>query len=339
MTIKEIKEKLQKPEYDFLRADAHLGKNIAILTLGGSHAYGTNVKGSDIDIRGMAVPTKKEILLGQHYDQIEERKTDTVIYELDKLIKLLCGCNPNTIEILGNRPEAYLYVSKYGQMILDNKRLFLSKRAIRTFAGYADQQLHRLKNKAALELNQAEKEKHIFESIENARYSFNTRYPTDLLELYLGPSDRPEMDTEIFFDFKGEHLSLRDFTSMMSELNNIVTSYNKVGARNEKAIVHEKIQKHMMHLIRLYIMGIELISEGTITTYREKEHDLLMDIRNKKYLDERELPSKEFYELLDDYVKQFEYAKKHTVLPDAPDMEAIEELEYTICEDIVRTGD
>ena len=41
MTIEQIKEKLKSDEYEFLRKDRNLGNNIIILTLGGSHAYGT----------------------------------------------------------------------------------------------------------------------------------------------------------------------------------------------------------------------------------------------------------------------------------------------------------
>lgn len=45
MTIEQIKDKLKSKEYDFLRTDKNLGNNIIILTLGGSHAYGTNNEG------------------------------------------------------------------------------------------------------------------------------------------------------------------------------------------------------------------------------------------------------------------------------------------------------
>ena len=41
MTNEQIREKLRSDGYEFLRKDKNLGKNIIILTLGGSHAYGT----------------------------------------------------------------------------------------------------------------------------------------------------------------------------------------------------------------------------------------------------------------------------------------------------------
>ena len=102
MTIEQIKKKLRSEEYDFLRKDKNLGNNIIILTLGGSHAYGTNTETSDLDIRGCALNSKMQILTNENFEQFVNEKTDTTIYAFNKLILLLCNCNPNTIEMLGN---------------------------------------------------------------------------------------------------------------------------------------------------------------------------------------------------------------------------------------------
>ena len=39
MKLEDIKKKIGEPEYDFLREDEHLGKNIILLGLGGSDPY------------------------------------------------------------------------------------------------------------------------------------------------------------------------------------------------------------------------------------------------------------------------------------------------------------
>ena len=46
-----IKNIIQSSEYDFLRNNKNLNKNIILLGLGGSHSYGTSNENSDIDIR------------------------------------------------------------------------------------------------------------------------------------------------------------------------------------------------------------------------------------------------------------------------------------------------
>lgn len=62
MTKEELEKVVQGAEYDFLRENPHLGSNIMFLTLGGSHAYGTNVPGSDVDVRGVTGDSKYDLL-------------------------------------------------------------------------------------------------------------------------------------------------------------------------------------------------------------------------------------------------------------------------------------
>ena len=127
----DFKTLLKTEQYDFLRTNEHLGKNIILLGLGGSYAYGTNVEGSDVDVRGCALNSKMDILTNQNFEQFVNEETDTTVYSFNKLVSLLSNVNPNTIEMLGLKPEHYLYVSPVGQSLLDNAHLFLSRRAAR----------------------------------------------------------------------------------------------------------------------------------------------------------------------------------------------------------------
>lgn len=142
MTNAELKAILQREEYDFLRTNKHLGDNILFLTIGGSHAYGTNVEGSDVDIRGAA--GSPEILGFNRFEQVINNQTDTVIYAINKFVNLLVQCNPNVIELLGNDPKLYVNMTPEGQMLLDNKELFLTRRIAYSYGGFANDQLRRL---------------------------------------------------------------------------------------------------------------------------------------------------------------------------------------------------
>ena len=338
MTLDQIKETLKTPEYSFLKENEHLGKNIILLGLGGSHAYGTNVEGSDVDIRGCALNSKMDILTNQNFEQFVNTETDTTIYSFNKLISLLINVNPNTIELLGCKPEHYLYLSPIGKELLDNKHLFLSKKCIHSFGGYATAQLRRLDNKAGRS-SQENLEQHILNSINNAAYTFKQHYlemPEDAVKLYIDEAVNEEYNTEIFMDVNLKHYPLRDYKGMWLEMNNIVKEYNKIGHRNANAIERGKLGKHMMHLVRLYLMCFDIMDKGEIITFREKDHDLLMDIRNGKYLDDNDQPVPEFMDMVAEYESKLDKLKETTALPEKPDYKKINEFVASVNERIVK---
>ena len=341
MTIEEIKKKVAGPEYDFLRNNEHLGSNIILLGLGGSYSYGTQKSDgkSDLDLSGICLNKKHEILTNQNFEQYKDEDTDTIIYSFNKIVFLMTESNPNVIELCGLKPEHYLYIHPIGQEILDNAHMFLSKKAVCTFGNYANGQLRRLGNKAARLVGQAEREQHILNSINNAYYTFPEKYfsfPEDSIKLYIDKSHQKDFDTEIYMDINLKHYPLRDYKSMWSEMNNIVKDYSRIGKRNKHAVEHGKLGKHMMHLVRLYYMCFDILENEKIVTYREKEHDLLMDIRNGKYLDENKQPIPELFEMVDELEKRLKYDAENTSLPDSPDYKKINEFVISVNERIVK---
>lgn len=340
MTIQEIRDKvLFSKEYNFLKTNEYLGNNIILIGLGGSYAYGTNTESSDLDVRGIALNTKEEILTNKKFEQFVNEETDTTIYSFNKIISLLSNVNPNTIELCGLKPEHYLYLHPIGRELLNNANIFLSKRAVHTFGGYANAQLRRLENVCNRSVSQSQREQYILNTINNAMYDIKQAYQDfteDEIKLYTDKAVQEGYETEIFMDVNLKHYPLRDYCSVWNEMKSIVSSYNKIGKRNEKAITHNKLGKHMMHLIRLYMMCLDILEKEKIVTYREAEHDLLMDIRNGKYLDSNDQPISEFYEMVNDYEKKLDYAKLNTNLPDNPDYKKINEFVVSVNERVVK---
>lgn len=336
MTYSQI---LNGTEYDFLKANEHLGKHVILLGLAGSYSYGANIETSDIDLRGITLNQKSDLLGLTQFEQYVDENTDSVIYAFNKIITLLLSCNPNTIELLGMNPEHYLYLNDIGQMLLDNRKLFLSRRAINSFGGYADAQLRRLQNALARDsFPQSEKEQHIFNSVKNAMHDFNNHYKnfeSGSIEIFIDKAVNPELETEIFVNANMKHYPLRDYSSMWNTMSNVVKDYEKIGKRNKKKD-DPHLNKHAMHLIRLFMMALDILEKGEIVTYRSSEHDLLMDIRFGKYQKADGTFRESFYEMLADYEKKLHYAAENTDLPEEPDMKAVQELVMTINERVVR---
>lgn len=312
-------------------------RKVILLALGGSYAYGTNIEGSDIDVRGIALRTKEEVLLGRDFEQFVDTETDTVIYSLDKMIELLSECNPNTIEILGVRDEEILYIDPIGQELMNIKSSFLSKKAIHRFGGYANAQLHRLKNRSIRGVSDKEREEHILKSIQNASETILQRYQEmgDSIRLYTDKAVNPDMDTEIFMDVNMSHYPLRDYKDYWSEMNSIVKSYKRIGKRNKNALEHGKICKHAMHLLRLYFMLIDIMERQEINTYRSREKDFLLQVRNGLFFD-GDMPTEDLFSLVSKLEKHVEYLKEYTRLPDLPDYDLIDKFRMKINERIVK---
>ena len=91
----------------------------------------------------------------------------------------------------------------------------------------------------------------------------------------------------------------------------------------------------MMHLLRLYFMVFDILDKGEIITYREKEHDFLMEVRNGKYLSEDGSIRIEFMNLVNALEKELQDKANTTKLPDKPDYKKINELLIKINKEVV----
>ena len=328
MTLDEIKTMIASPVYDFLRTDEHVKTRIAFLCLGGSYAYGTNIESSDVDVRGCALNSRSDILGMTGFESLVDKGTDTTIYSFNKLVRLLAQCNPNVIEMLGCKPEHYFMVSDIGRKMIDNRHMFLSQRAAYTFGGYAFSQLRRLENAIARDkVSQDKKEGHVCNSIDKVLRNFNSEgrvKPVDYL-LFLGDAVHDDLEMETFITMKLNGYPVRDLKALVNDINNVINDYqNDLHGRNKKKDdLH--LNKHAMHLIRLYLMCIDILEKEEIITYREVDHDLLMSIRRGDYQHEDGTFDSSFFDLVNELSAEMEYAKLHTSLPRSPDMKKIEE--------------
>lgn len=230
--------------------------------------------------------------------------------------------------MLGCKPEHYFLLTDTGRMMIENRKLFMSKRAVHSFGGYATQQLRRLENALARDkMPQSRREEHIRNSMERAVQSFKSRYTEfdkGSFILYTDDSPREDLDREIFADITLKKFPAREFNSMINDLTNVLSDYEKLNHRNKKKD-DNNLNKHAMHLIRLYLMCLDILEKGDIVTYRGNDLDLLMSIRHGEYQKEDGTYRQEFFDMVNEFEARLAYAKENTALPENPDMKRVEE--------------
>ncbi len=144
-----------------LRAHTHL------LTLGGSRAYGLHTAGSDVDVKGMAVPPAAWLHGFLHrFDQVDdvggiavftedltdderrivaESKLEGSVYGLAKFVRLASDANPHMLDALFCRDDEVRICTDLGAELRAARDAFLSQRCRDSFGGYAAAQLKRIR--------------------------------------------------------------------------------------------------------------------------------------------------------------------------------------------------
>jgi len=116
----------------------------------GAHLYGTSTSDSDVDYKGIFLPTKEELLLGRipkshNYStgKDESRNTrndiDIELYSFHYFIKLACDGQTVAMDMLHAPGNMILQKSKIWDAIVKNKQKFYTKN-LRSFIDYARRQ-------------------------------------------------------------------------------------------------------------------------------------------------------------------------------------------------------
>jgi predicted nucleotidyltransferase len=129
-----------------------LPQNVILLGYRGSIAHGMYMDPmrpegiDDKDIMGVCIAPQSVYYGLDNLEQKERklREWDSVVYELRKFVKLLEGSNPNVLSLLWLQENHYIYVDVYGERLINNRELFVSKKIYHSFTGYAYAQLKKM---------------------------------------------------------------------------------------------------------------------------------------------------------------------------------------------------
>lgn len=284
-----------------------LDDNTMFLTAMGSDAYGASSGSSDLDIYGFCIPKKSDVfpyttgnniwgygtppnpftVYTQHHVIDGEKEYDFTIYSIVKFFSLAHDASPNIVDALFVPRRCIIHTTQIGNLVRDNRKLFISSKLKPRLIGYAYQQLTKLKNG-------------------------NTPLVQFIREHGLPP--------EIFGD-KGElHLEEVAGFHKIDELVELNKRHPiKVNSKRRADIIkHSYSTKEAYHVVRLALQCEQLLTEGDLDLERNSE--ILKSIRRGEWSLEK------LVTWFEDKERQLEELHSRTTIPYSPDEAAIKEL-------------
>lgn len=183
-----------------INAPKWLPDNVCYEVVMGSVAYGVSSDTSDIDLYGFCIPPKKQVF--PHFDgyipgfgrqkkrfqQYQQhhiydkdamagkgRNYDITIYNIVKFFQLAMENNPNIVDCLFVPVTCILHSSQVGELVRENRRIFLHKGCWHKFKGYAYSQLNKISTK------NPQKGSNRYKDIK--KHKFDTKYAYHMVRL------------------------------------------------------------------------------------------------------------------------------------------------------------
>lgn len=346
------------------------GSKIICKFVAGSHLYGTSTEISDVDLRGIFIPPKEYFMGFLKRIKTVENKTDDIQYtELRQFMYLAADNNPNIIEFLFVPEKMWIVGTKEWEKIIENRDLFLSKKAKHTFIGYCiSQWLRTVRHRGWLQkmirgeiIKKPKREDFGLPSdksilTKDAIGAFNHVVAAHLNRIHKYHDLKDQIEELIeFHNFKEivhqtEPKDVLEFGKVVEVSENFLIVVQKEKAyrskmreytafqtwlKNRNPVRFELEKKYKMdtkfvsHINRLLSEGAELLLTGNIT-FPRPDAEHLLDIRNGKYSFE------EMEEMIGNVEEKFIDLYNKSTLPKEPKRTKIDELCVDIIEEFLK---
>lgn len=282
-------------------------RRILIETRVGSHLYGTSRPESDDDFQGVFLPSREDLLGVQNCatewslstkisEGVQNVKgdVDRKFYSLKRFFHLAAEGQPGQLELFFTTPEMTVSYDAVWSEILDNIGLFLSKKSIVPFIGFALSQAHKatMKGETLLKLQRIiqwfDTEVAHAAKTQESILSMSTKVCG--VTVYEDGTGKVKLAHDIEMPWKTNKdgfpmveiggksydikLKLKTFVNNLKELE------SRYGSRSRAAADNKYDYKSLMHAYRLLGEGEELLKTGKITFPRPPaEVEFLKSVR------------------------------------------------------------
>lgn len=273
----------------------------------GSHLYGTNRPESDEDFQGVFLPSKKDLLGIENCStewnlstKISSTVQNTIgdvdrkFYSLKRFLHLAAEGQPGQLELLFSPQDMVISQDPIWLEIKENLHLFLCRKSIAPFIGFALAQAHKATIKGEnLNLIRRIIQWYDTEIIKWAQNKTVLEMSTQVngVTIYQGGTGKLKLahDIELKYvtnkeGFTTVELCGRNYDiglKLKTFVNNIKELEGKFGKRSQAAAENKYDYKSLMHAYRLLEEGKELLKTGKISLPRPKEEvEFLRTVRD-----------------------------------------------------------
>lgn len=299
----------------------------------GSHLYGTDTPNSDLDLKGIYLPTAREIVLHTYKKTISTTRpkrdhernnkddVDVEIFSLDRYVELLTQGQTVVLDMLFAPREMFTQQPTNGILayIFYHREKFLSKSMCNAFFGYAKQQAAKYGQKgfrvAALResLDWISKYPDYFKLFECEPNKFIQELNNEHVKLTQckGPNGTWAQHLEVCSKKYAFHNDVKYVKAQLQR------RFDEYGHRALLAEKNEGVDwKALSHAVRVNSQAKEVLTTHSIT-FPRPDKDLLLKIKLGQ------MDYKDVAEIIENGLQEMTALEKTSTLPDAPDMEFV----------------
>jgi len=311
--------------------------NIIALMQGGSQVYGCDTKDSDIDLKGIFLPSKEQIYLGRIPRNIslttkknkDDKNTaediDVELFSIHEFLKLACDGQTIQMDMLHTPDEFILQKTPIWDEIVKNRSKFYT-RNLSAFVGYARRQASKYGIKGS-RLNDAKKVLDFFNAVMPKAFDTKLTFFWDELpegeHIHRLDPNPKDTNQRRLYQVCGRCI---DESARIKYAYDIVKNfYDNYGERARQAAENKGIDfKACSHAIRASIEVKQILTEGTII-FPLKEAGYLRDIKQGKLHYQKEVAPD-----LERRMEELELLAKESRLPDKVNRKYWDEFIYDV---------
>jgi hypothetical protein len=277
------------------------GDELLYLVRFGSHLYGLETEDSDLDLKGIVLPSEKSLILNNSVGQYgpyssggdessnSSEDIDLELWSVHKFFKLLQKGDTNAYDVLySGNSEVIEYVSDYFLEVFYNKDKLSGSKAIRgAFVGYSYGQVKRYEAKGFNFSTLKAILRFIKEVKDREDYNDNDRlssYIDEMIE-YVNEENK-ELQIEVVEDNKDTYVKINDYKKYpvgirLKQFRDSIQKWaNEYGSRvrnNDDGVDWKSIS----HAFRVLMFADELVTRGDFSyPFRDEFREELLAIKN-----------------------------------------------------------